>query len=103
MTTGRPAEECQLERTLLDQATRSVTILRPCAIHGTHSSDPREWWFVKRMLDGRPFIPSAYEGKSSIHTGAVANIAAVVLDHPASRPACQSERCRRYDRRAGPL
>ncbi|MGK9171236.1 NAD-dependent epimerase/dehydratase family protein [Inquilinus limosus] len=77
-----------LERTLLDHARRPVTILRPCAIHGTHSVHPREWWFVKRMLDGRPFIPLAYEGKSRFHTSAVANIAALAataLDHPGSR------------------
>lgn len=66
-----------LERTLLDNAKRPVTILRPCAIHGTHSNHPREWWFVKRMLDGRSFIPLAYQGKSRFHTSAVANIAAL--------------------------
>jgi nucleoside-diphosphate-sugar epimerase len=77
-----------LERVLLDHAKRPVIILRPGAIHGVHSSHPREWWFVKRMLDGRPFIPLAYEGKSRFHTTAVANIAALAataLAHPESR------------------
>jgi nucleoside-diphosphate-sugar epimerase len=77
-----------LEQTLLDGARRPVTILRPCAIHGVPSSHPREWWFVKRMLDRRPFIPLAYEGKSRFHTTAAANIAglvAVALDRPQSR------------------
>jgi nucleoside-diphosphate-sugar epimerase len=77
-----------LERTLLDRARRPVTILRPAAIHGLHSSHPREWWFVKRMLDGRPFIPLAYEGRSRFHPTAVANIAALVataLERPGSR------------------
>jgi nucleoside-diphosphate-sugar epimerase len=75
-----------LERTFLDNARRPATILRPCAIYGPHSSHPREWWFVKRMLDGRPFIPLAYEGKSRFHVSAVANIAAlaaIALEHSA--------------------
>jgi len=66
-----------LERTLLEQARRPVTILRPCAIHGAHSRHPREWWFVKRILDRRPFIPLAHDGESRFHTSAVANIAAL--------------------------
>ena len=41
-----------------------ATILRPCAIHGLHSRHPREWWFVKRMLDGRQRIPLMYNGAS---------------------------------------
>lgn len=77
-----------LERTLLENAKRPVTILRPCAIYGLHSSHPREWWFVKRMLDGRPFIPLAYGGKSRFHTSAAVNIAALAataLEHQGSR------------------
>ncbi len=66
-----------LERRLLDKARRSVTILRPGAIHGTHSMHPREWWFVKRMLDGREIIPICFNGKSRFHTTAALNIAEV--------------------------
>jgi nucleoside-diphosphate-sugar epimerase len=62
---------------LLDDATTPVTILRPCAIHGLNSRHPREWWFVKRILDHRPAIPLAYRGRSRFHTSAVANIAAL--------------------------
>ncbi|QUL38415.1 hypothetical protein [Erythrobacter sp. JK5] len=45
-----------------------VTILRPCAIYGPYSRHPREWWFVKRLLDGRTQIPLAFEGASQFHT-----------------------------------
>jgi len=45
-----------------------TTILRPCAIYGEYSRHPREWWFVKRLLDGRKRIPLAFEGKSEFHT-----------------------------------
>jgi nucleoside-diphosphate-sugar epimerase len=77
-----------LEETLLAGAQRPVTILRPCAIHGTHSRHPREWWFVKRILDRRAFIPLALAGGSRFHTSAASNVAALAamaLDHPGSR------------------
>lgn len=77
-----------LERHLLDDASAPVTVLRPCAIHGLGSRHPREWWFVKRILDRRPAIPLAYRGTSRFHTSAVANIAALVrvaAEKPGSR------------------
>jgi nucleoside-diphosphate-sugar epimerase len=66
-----------LERTLLDEAITPVTILRPAAIHGPGSVHPREWWFVKRILDRRKAIPLAYRGVSRFHTSSTANIAEV--------------------------
>jgi nucleoside-diphosphate-sugar epimerase len=57
---------------------RPLTILRPCAIHGINSKHPREWWFVKRMLDGRTRIPLVF-GDSTFHTSATANIAALIV------------------------
>jgi nucleoside-diphosphate-sugar epimerase len=67
-----------LERHLLDESAAPVTILRPCAISGLGSRHPREWWFVKRILDRRPVIPLAYRGLSRFHTSFVANIAALI-------------------------
>jgi nucleoside-diphosphate-sugar epimerase len=67
-----------LERRLFDQARCPVTVLRPCAIHGPGSQHPREWWFVKRMLDGRGRIPLAHGGRSRFHTCSVANLAELV-------------------------
>jgi nucleoside-diphosphate-sugar epimerase len=66
-----------LERRLLDNGKRPVAVLRPAAIHGTHSTHPREWWFVKRMLDGREAIPLCFNGLSQFHTTAASNIAEV--------------------------
>ncbi|MBI1686147.1 NAD-dependent epimerase/dehydratase family protein [Caulobacter hibisci] len=77
-----------LERVVLDGASCPVSVLRPAAIHGPGSTHPREWWFVKRMLDGRPAIPLAYRGRSRFHTSSVLNIAelvAVCLDRPGTR------------------
>jgi len=52
-----------------------ATLLRPCAIYGPFSRQPREWWFVKRMLDGRQRIPLAFKGESQFHTTDVNTIA----------------------------
>jgi nucleoside-diphosphate-sugar epimerase len=76
-----------IERTLFDEAATPVTVLRPGPIHGP-GSHIREWWFVKRILDGRKVIPLAYRGTSRFHTTSAANIAAltrVVIEAPANR------------------
>ena len=74
-----------MERTLLDHAQIPVAILRPCALYGPHCSHAREWYFVKRLLDGRTVIPVAYEGKSQFQTSSVESLAAAILAF-ASRP-----------------
>src|SRR5665213_180345 len=77
-----------LEGALLQGSRRTVTILRPCAIHGPGSRHPREWFFVRRILDGRRAVPLAWDGESRFHTTATANIAelvAVVLGQPATQ------------------
>ena len=68
-----------MEETLRAEASCPVTILRPCAIHGPHSKHAREWWFVKRLLDGRTAIPLAYQGQSRFQTTSVAAIADAAL------------------------
>lgn len=45
-----------------------ATVFRPCAIYGAHSRHPREWWFIKRYLDGRPRIPLMDGGASRFQT-----------------------------------
>ena len=67
-----------LEQILLQGASRPVTILRPCAIYGPGSRHPREWWFVKRILDGRRRIPLAFAGEGRFHQSATANIAELI-------------------------
>ncbi|MDK1477911.1 NAD-dependent epimerase/dehydratase family protein, partial [Sinorhizobium sp. 6-117] len=64
-----------IERRILDGARAKVTILRPCAIHGPYSKHAREWWFVKRLLDGRTRIPLAYGGRSRFQTTSTQAIA----------------------------
>ena len=67
-----------IERRLLDAARVPVAILRPCAIHGPYTKHAREWWFVKRLLDGRKRIPLAYGGRSRFQTTSVQAIAEAV-------------------------
>ena len=69
------SRKAALERVLLDNARRPVSILRPGAIHGEHSRQPREWWFIKRILEARRRIPLAYGGDTRFHTSAADNIA----------------------------
>ncbi len=68
-----------MEQTLLAEAACPVTILRPCAVHGPDSKHAREWWFVKRLLDGRAAIPLAYQGRSRFQTTSVTAIADAVV------------------------
>jgi nucleoside-diphosphate-sugar epimerase len=77
-----------MEKALLEAASCPVTILRPCAIHGPESKHAREWWFVKRLLDGRTAIPLAYRGQSRFQTTSVAAIADAILQaHAGNLPA----------------
>lgn len=74
-----------MEHTLLDHCRVPVSILRACAIYGPHCSHAREWYFVKRLLDGRRKIPVAYEGKSQFQTSSAESVAAAVFAF-ASKP-----------------
>ncbi len=67
-----------MERRLLERAAVPVSVLRPGAIYGPHSSHAREWFFVKRLLDGRRRIPLAYGGATRFHTTASDHIAEAV-------------------------
>ncbi|MFU7529606.1 hypothetical protein [Qipengyuania sp. ASV99] len=65
----------RMENRALDLFGDRATILRPCAIYGKWSRHPREWWFVKRVLDGRGRIPLIFNGSSRFQTTDVEQIA----------------------------
>lgn len=65
------------ERVLLDDGA-PVTVLRPSKVHGAWSANPREWVFVKRVLDRRRAVVLANRGEGVEHTTAAANVAALV-------------------------
>jgi nucleoside-diphosphate-sugar epimerase len=65
------------EQVLLDTGA-PVTILRPSKIHGEGSMPPREWVYVKRVLDERPVCFFAHRGEGIDHPTAAVNIAALI-------------------------
>jgi nucleoside-diphosphate-sugar epimerase len=65
------------ERVLLESGA-PVTVLRPSKVHGRRARPPREWVFVKRALDQRPFVLLAREGRGVDHPTSAANLAALV-------------------------
>ncbi|MEI2273170.1 hypothetical protein OHD16_13550 [Sphingobacterium sp. ML3W] len=67
-----------MEQCFLKHSHKPVTILRPCAVYGICSQHPREWWFIKRILDKRPYIPLKYNGESTFHITLTQNIAKVI-------------------------
>jgi nucleoside-diphosphate-sugar epimerase len=67
-----------IEDILLEQTDIPATILRPCAIYGPGDTQCREWFFIKRILDGRPSVVLADEGETVFHTTSVHNLAELV-------------------------
>ncbi len=74
---GYGANKVAAEQVMLDSGL-PVSILRPSKIHGPGAARPREWMFVKRVLDRRPALILAHRGAGVDHTTAAVNIAALV-------------------------
>ena len=75
------------ERVLLDSG-HPVSVLRASKVHGIGSAAPREWHFVRRVLERRPAVLLAHEGRGFDHPAAAANVAALVrtvATHPGRR------------------
>ena len=81
---GYGANKVAAEHVLLDSGL-PVTVLRPSKIHGSGARQPREWVFVKRVLDRRTAVFLAGRGEGVDHTSAAANIAALI-EVVAARP-----------------
>lgn len=77
-----------LERRLLEVDDLPVSILRPGAIHGPFSPALREWYFIKRALDGRSRVVLADDGRNRFSTSSTVNLAELVAlcaDQPGKR------------------
>ena len=81
---GYGANKVAAEQVLLDSGS-PVTVLRPSKIHGAGTARPREWIFVKRVLDGRTAVFLANLGAAVDHPSAAVNIAALI-EAVAARP-----------------
>jgi nucleoside-diphosphate-sugar epimerase len=84
---GYGANKVAAENVLLDSGM-AVSVLRPSRIHGTGGKRPREWVFVKRVLDGRRHLLLARGGRGANHPTAAVNLAALVA-FCAARPAAR--------------
>ncbi|MDH6235516.1 NAD-dependent epimerase/dehydratase family protein [Cryobacterium sp. CG_9.6] len=73
-----PAAKVRLEKALLAVEDLPVSILRPGAIHGAHTTELREWFFIKRVFDGRHNVLLADHGGRPLSTSATANVAELV-------------------------
>lgn len=60
-------------------ASANATILRAGAIYGIGARHPREWWLVKRLLDGRREIPLIDAGKNIFQTSSASGIASLAM------------------------
>jgi nucleoside-diphosphate-sugar epimerase len=74
---GYGANKVAAELTLLDSG-HPVTVVRASKVHGEGANPPREWVFVKRVLDERPAVLLARQGASIDHTTAASNVAALI-------------------------
>lgn len=74
---GYAANKVAAEQLLLDHGA-PVTVLRPGKVYGTGIGRPREWFVVRRVLDGRERIVLADHGRSVDHTTAASGIASLV-------------------------
>jgi nucleoside-diphosphate-sugar epimerase len=75
---GYATKKRAIELALLEQDALAATLIRAGAIHGPWSTWAREWYFVKRVLDGRRAIVLAYRGASRFHPISVHNLAELI-------------------------
>jgi nucleoside-diphosphate-sugar epimerase len=81
---GYGANKVAAEQVLLGSGS-PVTVVRPSKVHGPGAQRPREWVFVRRVLDRRPVILLAHRGAGVDHPTAAANTAALI-EVAAARP-----------------
>jgi nucleoside-diphosphate-sugar epimerase len=96
---GYGANKVAAEIVLLDSGL-PISILRPSKVYGPGNRNPREWVFVKRILDHRPCVMLANRGAGVDHPSAAANVAALVA-RVAARPGQRVLNCADPDAPSG--
>jgi nucleoside-diphosphate-sugar epimerase len=71
-------KKAKVEGILLAHSRIPAAIVRPCAIYGRDDRMAREWFFLKRALDGRPYVLLTNRGAGHFHTTASENIGELV-------------------------
>jgi nucleoside-diphosphate-sugar epimerase len=67
-----------IEEILLRQREIPTTLIRAGAIYGPGDLNSREWYFVKRALDSRPFVVLAHRGQSRFQPTSVHNLTELI-------------------------
>jgi len=67
-----------IEEVLLHQSDIPATLVRAGAIYGPGDLNSREWYFVKRALDGRRIVVLAHRGESRFQPTSVHNLAELI-------------------------
>ena len=70
-------KKAAIEQLLLGQQALPATVVRAGAIYGPGGS-VREWYFVKRVLDGRRYVLLGNRGESRFHPVATDNLAELI-------------------------
>ncbi len=83
---GYGANKVAAELVLLESGL-PISIVRPSKIHGVGAQNPREWFFVKRILDRRPteLLANADIAESPTASVNLAEIILVAAAHPDQR------------------
>lgn len=71
-------KKAALEDVLLENEHVPAAVVRPCAIYGRGDRMAREWHFLKRALDARPYALFTNRGNGHFHTTASENIGELV-------------------------
>ena len=83
-----PGQKAAVEETLLALAPAAATVVRAPAVFGPGDSTSREWYFVKRAIDGRKRIALHDRGTNVYQSSFVENLAEVIVlaaEKPGSR------------------
>ena len=74
---GYSAKKAAIEEVLLDQDETPATLVRAGAIYGPGGS-VREWYFVKRAIDGRRYVVLGNRGESRFNPVSTDNLAELI-------------------------
>ena len=82
---GYASRKAAIEAVLRESASAPVTILRPSAVFGAGDTASREWWVVKRILDGRDRIVTTSSRFHQTDVELVADLVRRAASNPADR------------------
>lgn len=71
-------KKAAIERAVLENAQVPATIVRPGMIYGVVDKSSREWFFVKRVRDGRRKLVLAYKGATPVSVISSRNLAELI-------------------------